>query len=360
MKKKIVALMCVTALAGSLVACGGNTKEAAPKEETPKETVAEVATEAEKAPADGKVYEIKLTATDGATTLWNGRFIETAKRIYDRTNGCVDIQFHGNGEMLVYAEGVEAVMSDAAVMYFTDPSMWVDYCPVLMTLNAPYLFENYQEVEAFCETDLYKELLAESEAAGVHAVSPIISVGTRHTLADRPITKVEDFKGLSIRVPSSTIFTDTFAALGTNYQGLPFADVHNAMETGMITAVEIVPGNVIATRPDQSMKGDKYYSLTGHFLNTLAIYCGSGFWNSLPEEYQQIITEEFAAVCPGINADVEAATAAEIETVKSYGVEIVEVPDKSSFQAAVADMNSKMERWDDISSTVYEIRESLK
>lgn len=351
MKKIIAVLLCMIILAGGLIGCGNSSS-------APSTDAAEKKTEAPAA-ADGKVYEIKLVTTDAATTVWNVNHLKAIERIKERTNGCVDIKFHGNGEMLVYAEGVEAVMSDAALMYFTDPSMWVDYCPVLLTLNAPYLFETYQEVNAFCETELYQELLAEAESKGIHTVSPLVSVGTRHVLADRPVTCVDDLKGLSIRVPSSAIFTDTFAALGTNYQGMPFSDLHNALETGMVTAVEIVPNNVISSRPDQSMKGDKYYSLTSHFLNILGIYCGEGFWNTLPEEYQQIITEEFAAVSADTNRMVEEATAEEIKTIEGYGVKIVEVPDKSSFQEAVAEMNSKMERWDDISSTVYEIRESL-
>lgn len=310
------------------------------------------------ASADDKVYEIKMTSADPGTTIWHTEHLAMAERIKERTNGCVDIQFYGNGEMLVYDEGIEAVMSDAAVFYFTDPSLFVDYCAELKTICAPYLWENYQEVEAFEETDLYAEIIAKAASQNLHAVSPMTVVGTRHILANKPITSAADCEGLSIRVPGSEIYTDTFDALGCNYQALAFSEVYNAFETGMIEAVEITSGNLIGLRPDESMKGDKYYSLNCHMVNFGAVWCGEGFWNSLPEEYQQIITEEFAVSTALINETVDANTASDLEAIAELGIEVVEVPDKSSFQDAVAEMNSKMERWDEISAAVQEIRDA--
>lgn len=309
--------------------------------------------------AEDKVYEIKMVSCDAPTTIWHTEHIAMAERIKERTNGCVDIQFYGNGEMLVYDEGIEAVMSDAAVFYFTDPSMFVDYVPVLKTICAPYLWENLAEVEAFGASDMCAEILADAEAANLHAVTPLTVVGTRHILADKPVTSVADCEGLSIRVPGSEIYTDTFAALGTNYQGLAFSEVYNALETGMITSLEITPGNLVTLRPDESMKGDKYYSLNCHMVNLASVWCGQGFWESLPEEYQAIITEEMAASTALINKSVDDSTNADIETIAGFGIEIVEVPDKSSFQEAVAGMNSEMEKWDEVSAAVLEIRESL-
>lgn len=309
--------------------------------------------------AEEKVYEIKMVSCDAPTTIWHTEHLEMIERIKERTNGCVDIQFYGNGEMLVYDEGVEAVMSDAAVFYFTDPSTFVDYAPALKTICAPYLWENRSEVEVFNESDIYAEILNDATAANLHAVAPLTVVGTRHILADKPITSVDDCEGLSIRIPSSEIYTETFDALGCKYQALPFSEVYSALETGMITSLEITPGNLVTLRPDESMKGEKYYSLNCHMVNFGSVWCGEGYWNSLPEEYQTIITEEMAASTAKINKAVEDNTNIDLETIASFGIEIVEVPDKSSFQEAVADMNSEMDRWEEISAKVLEIRESL-
>ncbi|MCI8317020.1 MAG: TRAP transporter substrate-binding protein DctP [Lachnospiraceae bacterium] len=308
--------------------------------------------------AQEKVYEIKMTSTDPGTTVWHTEHLAMADRIRERTDGHVDIQFYGNGEMLVYDEGIEAVMSDASVFYFTDPSLFVDYCPQLKTICAPYLWENYAEVETFNESELYQNILAEAASQNLHAVSPLTVVGTRHILADKPITSVEDCKGLAIRVPGSEIYVDTFDAFGCNYQGLPFSEVYSALETGMISAVEITAGNLVGLRPDESMKGDKYYSLNCHMVNLAGIWCGEGFWNSLPEEYQQIITEEIAVSTKAINKTVDDNAEMDLKAIEDLGITIVEVPDKTSFQDAVAGMNEKMADWDEISAKVREIREA--
>lgn len=337
--KKIICASLALALAFGLVGCGN-----APSEE------------AESNPTTpDKVYEIKLTSNDAGTTIWHTEHLAAIERIKERTNGAVDIQFHGSGEMLVGDEGNEAVIGDAAVLYFADPANFSDYCPELKTLGAPYLWDNYTEVEKFQETDYFSTMMEKAKAANLHMVCLNV-VGSRHILASEPVTTVEDCSKLTLRVPGTEVYTGTFEALGANYQALPFSEVYNALETGMINGVEITTGNLIALRPDESMKGDKYYSLNNHMLCAAGLWCGEGFWNSLPEEYQQIIAEEFAAAVATSNKAVDAAFNSDLETIKGFGINVVEVPDKSSFIEAVAEMNSKMPGWDDISAAVEAMR----
>lgn len=341
--KKLICLILVLIGALSMVACGSDTQSSD-----------DGSGDAPSATPD-KVYTIKLTSNDAATTLWHKEHLAAIERIKERTNGGVDIQFHGSGEMLVGDEGNEAVVSDAAVLYFADPGNLSDYCPELMAFGAPYLWNDYTEIEKFQGTDTFEKLMDKAKEANLHMVCLNV-VGSRHILASESVTTVEDCKKLTLRVPGTAVYTQTFEALGAKYQALPFSEVYNALETGMVNGTEITSGNLIALRPDESMKGDKYYSLTNHMLCAAALWCGEGFWNSLPEEYQQIISEEFTAAAKAANTKVNEAYFQDLETIKGYGITVVEVPDKSSFVEAVADMNAAMPGFAEISAAVEALR----
>ena len=97
--KKIVAILLAAAMALALCACG---QQAA---QTQKTTSA--------AADKGKPIEIKLTTTDPSNAVTVLDLIDCCDQIRERTDGMVDIQVYADGQMLVYAEGVEAIMSNA-------------------------------------------------------------------------------------------------------------------------------------------------------------------------------------------------------------------------------------------------------
>ena len=63
--------------------------------------------------------------------------------------------------------------------------------------------------------------------------------GFRHmTNSKRPITKVEDVKGLKMRVPDSPAYTALPRACGANPTPIAFAEVYLALQNGTVDAQE--------------------------------------------------------------------------------------------------------------------------
>ena len=82
-----------------------------------------------------KPIQIKLTTTNASTNPEVVAMGEACERIRERTDGMIDIQLYSDGQMLVYAEGIEAVMSNSAVIYFTACNLFADYVPEFTTVS---------------------------------------------------------------------------------------------------------------------------------------------------------------------------------------------------------------------------------
>jgi len=311
----------------------------------------------EKAQDPEKVYSIKLTSADSINTIWMQKMKKAAGSIFLATKGKVDIQMYPSGEMLVYDEGIEAVMSNTAVMYFTDPSLFADYVPSLKTLGAPYLYSNYEQVERFMDSKTMKDLIAGANKAGLHPVTMNFVVGVRNVLANKPINTVDDLQGLKIRVPGVSIYTDTFKALGTNFNPMPFSEVFSAMQTGVVNAVEVTPGNAYNYKIYEALgKGNAYYSLTKHMLNVVGLFTGEGFWRSLPESYQNTIATEMQKAAHESNKEVSSSDDALIQKMVDAGVHLITINDLSGFKAKVETLNQSLPEYAKISAELSTLK----
>ncbi len=113
--------------------------------------------------------------------------------------------------------------------------------------------------------------------------------GFRHvTNSKHPVTRVEDFAGLKIRVQPSSMFIETFKTLGTNPLPMPFSELFTALETGTVDAQENPLLNILA---NNLYEHQKYLSLTGHVYGNAVILVGKKFWDSLSPTEKGIIQD---------------------------------------------------------------------
>lgn len=63
--------------------------------------------------------------------------------------------------------------------------------------------------------------------------------------ANKPPRTVEDFKGIKLRIQSSSVLEAQMTALGANPQVLAFSDVYTALQQGVVDGTENPMSNSI-------------------------------------------------------------------------------------------------------------------
>lgn len=255
-----------------------------------------------------------------------------AKRIYDRTNGAIEIQTFPQGQIAVYKDGVEQVVRGANFISVEDPSYIGDYVPDFTALVGPMLYNSYEEYVAMTKTALVEDLKKQAEAKGIKVLSLDYVFGFRNLITDKEIRTPDDLKGLKIRVPGSQLWIDTLTAMGATATPLPWSETISALQQGVVNGIE---GSEFTNHGNKIYEMKKNVSLTQHFLGTCGVYISTKVWNDIPENYRKIIEEEFEA---GAKHMVEVNTASHASVVKElegFGVKFNEV-DKDAFNAATA------------------------
>ena len=307
------------------------------------------------ASAADKPLTIKLTTTNNST---NHEVIEmgiACDNIRERTNGMVDIQVYADGQMLVYSEGIEAVMSNSNVIYYTACNLFSDYVSEFTTVYLPYLFENTKIADEFFKSDLWDEINGKAEAAGLHVICNNGFNGYRSVWANKPVNTAADLAGLTLRIPDSTLYIETFKALNVNYMTLSSSEMYSALQSGMIDGAE----GTAATCFKQNlweMKDQMYYSLTKHIQDNAGFFVGAEFWNSISDEYRAIIEEEFYNALARSNAAYDEDADSYLTQLKEKGVEVIEIEDFSTFQAAVEDLVKNSPMGEEVLAKIAEIK----
>lgn len=153
-------------------------------------------------------------------------------------------------------------------------------------VDFPFLFNDAREVDAIMDGPVGKHLAEKLPEKGLVSLA-YYDLGFRNlTNSKRPIKKLEDLQGLSIRVIQSPIYIDTFNALDAKAVPMAFSEVYFALEQKKIDGQEN-PFSVIAANKLDSVQ--KYLTVTRHIYNPQSFLMSRKTWDRLNKEEQEVL-----------------------------------------------------------------------
>lgn len=256
-----------------------------------------------------------------------------AELVEERTGGEYKIEIYPNGTL-----GGESDMLDSMSMGMLDMGIitagpFVNFSEMMGVLDMPFLFSSNEEAYQILDGEIGQELLATLEDAGLKGLAYAERGFRNVTNSVRPVNTAADVAGLKLRVMENEVYTATFTALDVNAVPMAWAEALTAMQQGTIEGQEN-PINVIYSYKLWEY-GQKYVTLDHHSYSTAIITMSLDVFNSLDAETQQIFLDAAQEAAEYERAWVAEQEAAQLEEIKSHGVEVIENPGVESFRAAV-------------------------
>ncbi len=176
-----------------------------------------------------------------------------------------------------------------------------------------------------------KAMIAET-VQGAHVIA-LSTLGLRSMYSKREIKKIDDIKGLKVRVQATPTEDVTFPAYGAQIVHMPFGSVYTSLQTGV---VDVGENGVNVYLANKHYEVAPVLSLTEHEANNSLVWVSDKVWNGLTPEQQgwvQGAADEVNRTQPAKAIELEHQSA---EKLKSIGVKVVTDVDKSGF-IAIAD-----------------------
>jgi tripartite ATP-independent transporter DctP family solute receptor len=245
---------------------------------------------------DASGQEVRLRASGSFPAGHTGSIaMETFKSEVARlTKGAVVVELFPGNVLGGAFEQVDQIRTGQIQMAWAGPSFYDRLVPEFNAATLPFAAANGTQAFCMIDSELGTYLAQKSAEKGV-LVLGWGSNGSRHVTNNRrPIKKVEDLKGLKIRIPSGEIFAMTFRAVGANPTPIDIKELYQALQQGVVDGQENPYDNMWVRKFHEVQK---YLSNTGHFYDWVTYFMHKPTHDALKPEHQKAIRDAmFASV----------------------------------------------------------------
>ncbi len=213
------------------------------------------------------------------------RFKEAAERILP---GKVQVQVFPSSSLFGDAKELEALLLGDVQFIAPSLSKFDRYTKKIQIFDLPFLFDDIDAVDRFQSSAAGQSLLTSMKNRG------LLGLGYWHngmkqlsTNKDK-LTRPEDVKGLKFRIQASDVLEAQFRGLNANPQKMAFAEVYQALQTGVVDGQENTWSN---TYSQKFHEVQKTIAETNHGVIDYMVVTNAKWWDGLPADIRKGLTE---------------------------------------------------------------------
>jgi len=211
------------------------------------------------------------------------------------------------------------------------------FTPALNGMLLPFLFDNYDVLKKVMMSPQTRELLGSLNEVGVKGFAVMISDFRHFVNNKRPISRLEDLKGLKLRVVEAPLYVDMFRALGVSVTALPYAELYTALQTGVIDGAELNHSSLWTMKLYEVVK---YVSHTTFFFPA-AVVMNLKRYQELSPDIQKALSDAARETVPyNLQIQIEEDRATE-KLLKEKGMVMNDITNMEPFKKAVEPVYAK-------------------
>ncbi len=284
--------------------------------------------------ADGKMVlrYAENQAQDYPTTQAAYKFAELVEQ---KTNGRIHIDVYHGGQLGDEKAVIEQLQFGAIDFTRVSISPLSEFEKSLNVLQLPYLYKDAAQMWRVLDGSIGEKFLSSMEKNNLIGLSWFDAGARNFYDSKRPVTKLEDMKGLKIRVQESQLMMGMVAALGANATPMAYGEVYSGLQTGVIDGAE---NNWPSYDSVSHYEVAKYYVLDEHTRVPEMQLVAKSTWDKFSDADKAII-KECALESAKLERELWAAKEkASEDKVRAAGCTITELApgEKEKFQAAMA------------------------
>lgn len=241
------------------------------------------------APAAYSQTVLKMAHIYPPGNIWFNAAEAYAKAVDQRSGGKVKIQIAHSGSTGDWPQSIEALKIGTNDIVLQSVGTLDRYNTLAGIEAFPYLV---RDVEHFKKTyygpigrELYEEI---TKKTGFRIIGAGYR-GARHMSNNKRIEKLEDMKGVKLRVPPLKMYRMTWEYLGASPVPMGVAEMFTSMQQGVIDGQEN-PLEVIESQKFNEVQ--KYVVETGHVMGAMTWIFWNQRFSQLPADAQALLREE--------------------------------------------------------------------
>ena len=213
------------------------------------------------------------------------KFKEVAEK---KLPGKVQVQVFPSSQLFGDAKELEALLLGDVQFIAPSLSKFDRYTKKIQLFDLPFLFDDIEAVDRFQSSPKGQELLTSMKNRGLIGLAYWHN-GMKQLSTNRDkLTRPDDVKGLKFRIQASDVLEAQFRALGANPQKMAFAEVYQALQTGVVDGQENTWSNIYSQKFHEVQKT---IAETNHGVIDYMVVTNAKWWDGLPADVRKGLSE---------------------------------------------------------------------
>lgn len=238
-------------------------------------------------------------------------------KVWERSNGRLYVDFRPLSQLGGEKDVINKLKLGAIQGMLCSSVLAANVSDKLGLVNLPFVIDTFEKLENFRNTpELWNEFRDSALRSGL-MVLDITGYGTYGWATKKPVGNLAEAQKINFRIAQAPVNTDLYKALGLQFTVMPWADVPQALQTGVITGLDHTP---IICNMTKKFTVAKHFTQVDYAQGLFVHLTNRRWFNKLPNDLQQIlievVTEESAAARQATIAQQQE----QIDAAKAIGV----------------------------------------
>lgn len=264
------------------------------------------------------------------------RFVELSEK---KSNGRIKWDYFCCDQLGGDIAQIEQLMAGSIQAYGDVLDWWANWVRDFSIFGWGFMFRDNDHFARFLESPPYREMAEKLRAQHGLRILAAGPTEPRALWVKKPVTRLDDLKGLKMRVPEIKAYLMVWEALGTRPTRVTWGEVYLAMKTGVVEGAE---GPISAIYGVKFHEAAPYGYLTNHVISSSHITMSEKTYQSLPPDLRRAVDEAAREAVAWARTEAQRAAAEALARMKAEGAKVSTL-DTRPFQERLRDAVAKAE-----------------
>jgi len=291
----------------------------------------------------GEVKPFRYGHANAVTYPYHLAGLAFAKDLDARSKGAMKVNVFPQGQLGGERDITEGLQLGTIDFQATSLGVTGTFIKPVNILNLPFIFKGPDHWMKVMHGPIGEWILKEAAREGDKVGLKVLGIGGAMFRVPmnnvRPITRIDDFKGLKIRTMEVPLHKDTYKAMGASPVPLPFGELYTAMQTGVVDGNENGPATLEAMKFYEVQKYVTYLPVVSN--GGIFLMSAKAFQRLTPAQQQQVTASAGAWVKSmddeGLKQDTEA-----LKKMEAKGTKVNTITDMTPYVNATKHIYDQM------------------
>jgi TRAP-type transport system periplasmic protein len=207
-------------------------------------------------------------------------------RVWEESNGQLYVDFRPLSQLGGEKDVINKLKFGAVQGMMSSSVAAANIAPELGIVNLPFVVDTFEKLDKFRDTPELWDPFRDAPLSKGLQVIDFTGYGSYGWATTRPVTTLEEARGVNFRIAEAPVNIDSYKAWKLKFAVLPWPDVPQALQTGVIDGLDHTP---IVCNISKKFTIAKYFTELDYAQGLYVHIINQKWLKQLPEDLQQLL-----------------------------------------------------------------------